>query len=103
MCSTCCVCYKVSCGTSACQSAESKSIDRKCIMQEAVAGFQPKGADLDYPGKLQRLAEQPQPADGSATATEQTPLVGALASNGDASSLVSPCQPPYRSKKCLHA
>ncbi len=58
-------------------------------MQEAVANFQPTSQDLDYPGKLQRLAEQPESAAASA-ATEQTPLVGAAVANGDSSSLVSP-------------
>ena len=58
-------------------------------MQEAVANFQPTSQDLDYPGKLQRLAEQPESAAASAE-TEQTPLVGAAVANGDSSSLVSP-------------
>ena len=57
-------------------------------MQEAVANFQPKGQDLDYPGKLQRLAEQPESIAASAD-TEQTPLVGTAVPNGDSSTLVS--------------
>ncbi len=65
-------------------------------------GFQPKAADLDYPGKLQRLAEQPQPVDGCAAATEHTKLAGPLASNGDTSALVSPCQPLNGSNEYLH-
>jgi len=57
-------------------------------MQEAVANFQPKGQDLDYPGKLQCLAEQPESIAASAD-TEQTPLVGTAVPNGDSSTLVS--------------
>ena len=58
--------------------------------QEAVAGFQPKAQDLDYPGKLQRLAEQPETATSAAGAAEKDTLLADTAvSNGDSSSLVS--------------
>ena len=36
------------------------------LMQEEVAGFQPSSADLDYPGKLERLAEAHDPAASGA-------------------------------------
>ena len=35
-------------------------------VQEEVAGFQPSAADLDYPGKLERLAEAHDPAASGA-------------------------------------
>ncbi len=63
--------------------------DDELHMQEAVANFQPTSQDLDYPGKLQRLAEQPESALLLLRTTEQTPLVGAAVANGDSSSLVS--------------
>ena len=59
--------------------------------QEAVVNFQPKEQDLDYPGKLQRLAEQPESAAAAAAEaadSEQAPIVGAAVSNGDSSTLV---------------
>ena len=56
-------------------------------LQEAVANFHPTSQDLDYPGKLQHLAEQTEPAVTSAE-SEQTPLVSAAVANGDSSSLV---------------
>ena len=58
--------------------------------QEAVAGFQPKAQDLDYPGKLQRLAEQPETATSATGVAEKDLLLADVAlSNGDSSSLVS--------------
>ena len=58
--------------------------------QEAVAGFQPKAQDLDYPGKLQRLAEQPETATSATGVAEKDRLLADAAfSNGDSSSLVS--------------
>ena len=56
------------------------------LTQEEVAGFQPSAADLDYPGKLERLAEAHDPAASDAAdrgdngeegeADEQAPLAG---------------------------
>ena len=56
------------------------------LMQEEVAGFQPSAADLDYPGKLERLAEAHDLAASGAAdrgdsreegeADEQAPLAG---------------------------
>ena len=63
-------------------------IDDEPTLQEAVASFQPTSQDLDYPSKLQHLAEQPESAVASAE-TEQRPLTGAAVANGDSSSLVS--------------
>ena len=58
--------------------------------QETVADFQPKAQDLDYPGKLQRLAEQPEMATSAAGAAENDLLSADTAlSNGTSSSLVS--------------
>ncbi len=48
--------------------------------QEEVTGFAPRPDDLDYPGKLQRLASKPEAASLDAEA-EQQPL---MASNGNA-------------------
>ena len=56
-------------------------MDKEGSMQEAVANFQPKGQDLDYPGKLESAA--------ASAETEQTPLVGTAVPNGDSSTLVS--------------
>ena len=55
-----------------------------------MANFQPKAQDLDYPGKLQRLAEQPEKAASAVGAIEKDTLLADITfSNGDSSSLVS--------------
>ena len=62
-----------------------------------MAGFQPKPEDLDYPNKLQRMAEQPDSAVPDSQA-EQLPL---MTDNGNGSpaqdSTVSPHQSFHRS------
>lgn len=51
------------------------------LPQEEVTGFVPRPHDLDYPAKLERLANEPQAATSHADADQQ-PLV---TSNGSAS------------------
>ncbi|KAK9909756.1 hypothetical protein WJX75_006999 [Coccomyxa subellipsoidea] len=53
----------------------------QAFIKEEVAGFQPKPEDLDYPNKLQRLAEQPDSAVPDSQA-EQLPL---MTDNGNGS------------------
>ena len=42
------------------------------LAQEEVVGFQPSAADLDFPGKLQRLA-QAQASEGAGGADQENP------------------------------